>query len=65
MDWISVEDSLPELDNDVLVWDGNFMSVMWIDRDEKKWKSMDSLYHEISYWMPLPKPPSYDPNENV
>lgn len=57
MKWISVKDKLPKLDKDVLVWDGNYMSVMWIDRNENRFKSMDSLYHDVSHWMPLPEPP--------
>ena len=62
MEWISVDDRLPEKDCDVLYVDldgdmylGHLESGM--DKDIF-WTHYDYLEdHHITHWMPLPKPP--------
>ena len=55
--WISVNDTLPEKNDDVLVTDGEDVFVGWYTYD---WNSDDSKFypatHPIKAWMPLPEP---------
>lgn len=62
MEWISVKDRLPEIDNEYIValdflevksTTMNFMSVT------NKWHTMSSLdiSKRVTHWMPLPEPP--------
>lgn len=61
MEWISVEDSLPEEDISVLCFDGTYMDVMqyWYDEDGKAqfFNPPSPPNDGITHWMPLPKPP--------
>lgn len=67
MEWVSVEDRLPEIEADVLVWHkmGYFAIGQIIKRydDTREWWWGDSLASlvddksTIIYWMPLPSPP--------
>lgn len=59
--WISVEERLPEEDENVLVYGpwgiGNGYSLaFWYD---SAWNDVDSGYplDNVSHWMPLPDPP--------
>ena len=58
--WISVNDRLPELDGDYLVFDGTdaFMIASFSKREG--WILFVDFWEasEISHWMPLPKPPT-------
>ena len=65
--WISVEERLPELEEEVLVCDidndRNYKDVWSLEDDEDggvvwagkngEWYSLD----EVTHWMPLPEPP--------
>ena len=58
MEWISVEDRVPEDDRDVLVhyyngYMGNAF-VNWIDGINRGWCVSEV---EITHWMEMPKPP--------
>ena len=57
MEWISVNDALPEKNDDVLVTDGEDVFIGWYAYD---WNSDDSNFypstHPIKAWMPLPEP---------
>jgi hypothetical protein len=65
MEWISVEDGLPEQDGKYLVYDfGGDLHVIcfegsyWKENDDYwGWCSMSTQSY-ITHWMPLPKPPN-------
>ena len=64
MEWISVNDSLPEKDVLILFYDGEtirFGEYVWYGQYENDYRWYDELYHkyitDITHWMPLPKPP--------
>lgn len=55
-EWVSVEDSLPEMEVDVLTYDVNFPDdgctvEQLIGEDD--W----SVSYSVTHWTPLPKPP--------
>lgn len=50
-DWISVDDRLPEDDDDVLVVTVNGTVVMDYCRNGR-WS-----FYDVAWWMPLPEPP--------
>ena len=53
-DWISVEDRLPQLYVDVLVYTGEFV-VVSARLTDNEWRA-----DKPTHWMPLPKSPSED-----
>jgi hypothetical protein len=57
MEWINIDDKLPEIDEFVLFCssDNGYMGVDHIDKDMNPfdWINM----HMITHWMPLPEPP--------
>lgn len=72
MEWISVEDRLPEDDTNVLVLFNGEIKIGFMTWEhptyEETWESYkywDESYHdgqgwehwEITHWMPLPEPP--------
>jgi len=68
MEWISVEDRLPELEYEVLVWNGTFKKCEIRYRENENYPSesdiknryvwnCQGIVNEIEYWMPLPPPP--------
>ena len=64
MEWISVEDRLPEPMQEVLVFDGDdlvFVRLWSWDDGESHWYdsygAIDSCGSNITHWMPLPEPP--------
>ena len=56
-EWISVKDMLPTSIEDVLVWDGEHISVGWYDTYSKGWTSYLGSIDGATHWMPLPEPP--------
>lgn len=61
MDWISVEDRLPEDDRFYLCFgagDANYMVARWVG---DVWFSDDMRGYEFSHWIPLPDPPTIKP----
>lgn len=66
--WISVEDAMPEIDERVLVYcDDPFdipphfprrklLLIGYLDM-ENNWYDSDGPLENVTYWMPLPKPP--------
>ena len=65
MDWISVDDRLPE--NDALVFFSHFtgtqvgLDIAFYD-DGQWWNNSDRLVLGVTHWMPLPKPPVAAPD---
>ena len=64
--WIPVTERLPEYCRNVIVTDGEYVSMGWLDnyRDRNGtvyiiWYAPNSSVNEshISHWMPLPEPP--------
>jgi hypothetical protein len=69
MEWISVKDKLPEIDESVLVTDGTEVTTggyghavyrrqnkkCWY-MDNKDWDGMPAK-RDITHWMPIPEPP--------
>ena len=65
--WIPVSERLPEYCRNVIVTDGEYVSMGWLDnyRDRNgtvyiTWYAPNSSANEnhISHWMPLPEPPT-------
>ena len=57
--WISVEDELPKLEKNVLMWSSGFDDVLFGYRcrsGEKGWYCYtdDGYWHNITHWMYLP-----------
>ena len=66
MEWISVKDSLPEGDVEVLATNGKYMRVAHMEpsyEEERFWTYYDYMeWHSVTHWMPLPSLPIiYDP----
>ena len=61
MEWISVKDRLPENENEVLIWDGNYIEMGFMEYEDKtpvSWRNIEMIENNhISHWMPLPIPP--------
>ncbi len=68
--WISVKDELPEENDSVLVYNGNFIAIGYYEKNFKieddqsisaiprKWKYNDLILDwEITHWQPLPESP--------
>ena len=73
--WISVEDVLPPLDEDVLVFSHGQISVCSLVRPNYEvadfvWEDVYGFWDDdegisaVSYWMPLPKPPREELNND-
>lgn len=58
MEWISVEDGLPECDKPCLVWDGNDIEIDYTDIDaDYGIVYFANTQGYTTHWMPLPSPP--------
>lgn len=73
MNWVSVQDALPESAVGVLVWCKNLRAdsvcllgqgycavdrwCIWTDNFAPSFRSSRFLFCEVTHWMPLPKPP--------
>lgn len=55
MEWISVEEKLPEPLINVLVTDGESVDIDWFMRSSQEF--MHGGRNRWTHWMPLPKPP--------
>ena len=61
MEWIKVEDKMPEFDVDVLFYDtefenielGSYTGVQW----RTVWANVDVWFIGVTHWMPLPDRP--------
>lgn len=68
MEWISVEERLPETDDEVLVWyeylryaDLQYVRSYGLARytDTNIWSCESGTWVKVLYWMPLPKAPTH------
>ena len=66
-EWISVKDRLPQVKEDVLIYDSQHCNIYkaWYISDIDVWFSNEYLpqFINITHWMPLPKPPQEAHNE--
>lgn len=61
MRWISIDDRLPEIEQDVLLWTTRSREVRVGWRCESnEWATWSEEFTDVSHWMPLPSPPSRD-----
>ena len=60
-EWISVDDRLPKLHEDVLVYANNEILIAYIgaDNDWLYYEDVSSNEFPVEYWMPLPAPPEH------
>ena len=60
-EWISVKDMLPQVKEDVLIYDSHHRNIYkaWYIGDIDVWFSNEYLpqFINITHWMPLPEPP--------
>lgn len=64
MNWIKVEDKLPEgfgglrISNCVLTIDtSGYYEVLWYEHKYSAWMSREGQHKNITHWQPLPEPP--------
>jgi hypothetical protein len=61
MEWISVNDRLPEKSGDYLVTDSMAKMVAYFSYEHKEWDFFGLDFWkdaDITHWMPLPPPPT-------
>ena len=66
MEWISVNERLPKVEQKVLVWeegspDPEFVDIGYYDPDVGKksgWRCEEYMDIYVTHWMPLPAPPT-------
>lgn len=57
--WISLEDSLPEVGEHVLVSDGRYVCESFLAENQKWQRNGEQLsFMAPTHWMPFPEPPS-------
>jgi len=57
MEWISIKDKLPEINEEVLVMDRDFMDFAYYN-SEGQWIDREFIdLDDVTHWMPLPEPP--------
>lgn len=58
MNWISVEDRLPEFGESILAWDNSVECICfgWYSKDHG-FTETTRFIKEVTHWMPLPEPP--------
>jgi len=61
MQWVAIEDKLPPIEVDVLVWDELLGYVHICNRLDEDgaffWDESTQILDNVTYWMYLPKPP--------
>lgn len=58
-EWVSVEDRLPEIGQDVLIWCGWRMTGIWNGKEWTDEQRVSPVFH-VTHWQPLPPPPKAD-----
>ena len=71
MEWINVDDRLPETYKSVLIWTDNYTWIIGYLEDCGKWQANHTDYESgepliwedciLTHWMPLPEPPNEVP----
>ncbi len=58
MYWVSVDEKLPPVEIDVLVWDKfNIYISNRLDEEGIVWDESQQILDDVTHWMHLPKPP--------
>lgn len=57
MEWISVNDRLPEYERPVLGYDSEIEMVDIVNYISGKFFDLDGIQTDVTHWMPLPEPP--------
>jgi len=58
MQWVAVEDALPPIELDVLVWDEfNVYITNRLDSNYIVWDESTQILDGVTHWMPMPEPP--------
>lgn len=58
MQWVAIEDALPPVELDVLVWDEfNIYITNRLDSNYIVWDESAQILDGVTHWMYLPKPP--------
>jgi hypothetical protein len=58
MHWVAIEDKLPPIEVDVLVWDEfNVYICNRLDEDGVVWDESTQILDGVTHWMHLPEPP--------
>lgn len=60
MEWISVEDRLPDTIGDFIIYDAGLNHIAWsFLNSNKRWVAWghNSFYENVTHWMPLPELP--------
>jgi len=58
MQWVAVEDALPPVELDVLVWDEfNVYITNRLDSNYVVWDESTQILDNVTHWMYLPEPP--------
>ena len=56
MEWIKVTDRLPEIEEEVLMWDSNYLSIGHL-ATFGEWVNCEYMSKYVTHWMPLPELP--------
>tara|TARA_S200002703_G_C3793808_1_gene245057 strand:- start:1896 stop:2120 length:225 start_codon:yes stop_codon:yes gene_type:complete len=58
MQWVAIEDALPPVELDVLVWDEfNVYITNRLDSNDVVWDESTQILDGVTHWMYLPEPP--------
>lgn len=60
MEWISVDERLPDMGEYVLAVSPHSHELLIVRRNRHGYVDYKIDYHEITHWMPLPEPPKED-----
>lgn len=59
-EWISVKDGLPENEQEVIGWEGDYAEILYYDAEFNEWNDANGWrvkLNKFPHWMPLPEPP--------
>jgi len=58
MEWISVNNALPDKNSDVIIYDEIArVQIACLDKFDD-WDAGDYCFEKVTHWMPLPEPPT-------
>lgn len=58
MEWINVNDRLPEDGESVLIWDNESVEIATHNSGLFEWQGLILADSSVSHWQPLPEPPN-------
>jgi hypothetical protein len=67
MEWISVDDALPDYDTQVIIFDAGYIEFGYLTKSSISLKSLwigisyeygdNAVANNVTHWLPLPQPP--------